>query len=294
MSPSRRVSCVAASLPTPTTSDLPSRVRSAARSAMSSRSRSVAGIIVRCIAHATSARGGGRPVSTRSRLPAGFGKRHTKWDSGGPNERHYLDRMALPRPLTQCQRTRTSALLQRRKKKPAYRTFQASRARAAGCSRTVTMWRPTERRRSCRRGWRDGLADQTVVQNLEHLRCYRAFERSLIGSVDPRSMLELALVHRLASLLWRLRRASAIETALFEIQGELLLARRQDPSRSPSQAGTFATPTQTNGHSKGPGSNGRDHPPASDQEPPSTTSVRPPLGPWSKSFLALQARPRMT
>ena len=171
----------------PTTSDLPSRVRSAARSAMSSRSRSVAGIIVRCIAPATSARGGGRAASTRLRLPAGSGKRHTKWDSGGPNERHYLDRMALPRPLTQSQRTRTSALLQRRKKKPAYRTFQASRTSAAGCSRTVTMWRPTEpveedvsdlpgidphgkRRRSRRRAWRDGLADQTVVQNLEHAR----------------------------------------------------------------------------------------------------------------------------
>jgi len=49
------------------------------------------------------------------------------------------------------------------------------------------MWRPTEpveedvsdlpgidphgkRRRSRRRAWRDGLADQTVVQNLEHAR----------------------------------------------------------------------------------------------------------------------------
>jgi hypothetical protein len=66
----------------------------------------------------------------------------------------------------------------------------------------MTMWRPTEpteedvsdvpgidlqnkRRRSRRRAWRDGLADQTVVQNLEHVRSYRAFERDLIGSVDP-------------------------------------------------------------------------------------------------------------
>jgi len=173
------------------------------------------------------------------------------------------------------------------------------------------MWRPAEpaeedvsnlpgidphgkRHRSRRRAWRDGLADQTVVKTLEDVRSYRAFERALVGSVDPRSMLELALVHRLASLLWRLRRASAIETALFEIQGELLLARRQDPSRSPSQAGTFATPTQANGHSKGPGSNGRDHPPASDQEPPSTTSVRPPLGPWSKSRAIAQCFLRLS
>jgi hypothetical protein len=114
------------------------------------------------------------------------------------------------------------------------------------------MWRPNEpvgenvsnlpgidphskRGRSRRRAWRDGLADQTVVQNLEHVRSYRAFERTLIGSVDPRSVIELALVHRLASLLWRLRRASAIETGLFELQGE---ARRQDPSRGPRQPET--------------------------------------------------------
>ena len=44
-------------------------------------------------------------------------------------------------------------------------------------------------------------------------------ERVLTGSVDPRSVLELALVHRLASLLWRPRGASAIETGLFELQG---------------------------------------------------------------------------
>src|SRR5262245_4152878 len=70
-----------------------------------------------------------------------------------------------------------------------------------------------KRRRSRHRAWRDGLADQTVVRNLEDARSYRAFERTLIGSVDPRSIIELALVHQLASLLWRLRRACAIETA---------------------------------------------------------------------------------
>src|SRR5215510_3538017 len=130
----------------------------------------------------------------------------------------------------------------------------------------MTMWRPNEpveenmlklagidpqskRRRSRYRAWRDGLADQTVVKNLEHVRSYRAFERALIASVDPRSVLELALAHRLASLLWRLRRASAIETGLFEIQGELLSARRQDLSRGPSQPGTLQTATRANNHS---------------------------------------------
>src|SRR5215467_6294986 len=128
----------------------------------------------------------------------------------------------------------------------------------------MTMWRPAEpaeedvsnlpgidprgkRRRSHRRAWRDGLADQTVVQTLEDVRSYRAFERALIGTVDPRSLIELALAHRLASLLWRLRRACAIETGLFEMQGELPSARRQGPSRGPSQPGTVQT-TGANGH----------------------------------------------
>src|SRR5215472_1557823 len=87
----------------------------------------------------------------------------------------------------------------------------------------------SKRRRSRRRAWRDGLADQTVVRNVEEVRAYRAFERALVGSVDPRSALELALVHRLANLLWRLRRASAIETV--ETQGEFLLAQRQSSDR---------------------------------------------------------------
>src|SRR5262252_2388382 len=133
------------------------------------------------------------------------------------------------------------------------------------------MWRPNEpveedishlpgndmqskRHRSRRRAWRDGLADQTVVRDLEDVRSYRAFERTLIASVDPRSVIELALVHRLASLLWRLRRACAIETGLFEMHGELLSARRQNPSREPSQLRALGA----NGHSKGPSSNGRD------------------------------------
>jgi hypothetical protein len=155
------------------------------------------------------------------------------------------------------------------------------------------MWRPNEpveenvsdlpgidsqsdRRRSRCRAWRDGLADQTVVRNLEDVRAYRAFERALVGSVDPRTVIELALVHRVASLLWRLRRASAIETGLFEIQGEFLLARPQDPTHIAGQPGTLPTRTLANGHKTLLGSNGRDDPPAIDQQPLSTTSTRPP------------------
>jgi hypothetical protein len=113
--------------------------------------------------------------------------------------------------------------------------------------------------------------------------CYRAFERALVRSVDPGSVLELALAHRLASPLWRLRRASAIETGLFEMQSALPFPRQQDASRGPSQPGTLPSLTRANGHSKALRSNGRDDAPASDREPLSTTSMRPALAPWSNS-----------
>jgi hypothetical protein len=175
------------------------------------------------------------------------------------------------------------------------------------------MWRPSEpteeavsdapssnlrskRQRSRRRAWRAGLADQTVVKDLEHIRSYRAFERALIGSIDPRSVIELALGHRLASLLWRLRRANAIETGLFEIQDELLLACRKDPSRGSDQLGTLAARTRANGHGKIPDlNNAPPDQPASDHEPLSmAAAARPPLGPWPTSRTLAQCFLRLS
>ena len=161
----------------------------------------------------------------------------------------------------------------------------------------MTMWRPLEpveddvsdlpaidpqnkHRRSRRRAWRDGLAAQTVIETLEDIRSYRSFERTLVASFCPRSVIELELVYRLASLFWRLRRASAIETGLFEIQGELLLARRLDPSCGPNQPVILQTSTRAHRHQKVAGSNGRHDPHTSDPEPRST-SIRPRLRPLS-------------
>ena len=76
-------------------------------------------------------------------------------------------------------------------------------------------------RRSRRKAWRDGFAAQTVIGGLEDERSYRAFERAIVASIGPRSLIELELIHRLASLFWRLRRASAIETGLFGLQSAM-------------------------------------------------------------------------
>jgi hypothetical protein len=148
---------------------------------------------------------------------------------------------------------------------------------------------PGKRRRSRRRAWRDGLADQTVVLGVEDVRSYRVFERALVGSVDPRSALELALVHRLASLLWRLRRASAIETGLFEIQ-----ARRQDLSRGPlNESSMQPITTPINGHGKVFRSNGRHDLQESDQKP-LPTSMRVPLERCLKSRAIAQCFLRLS
>ena len=52
--------------------------------------------------------------------------------------------------------------------------------------------------------------------------------------------------------------------------------------------------TQANGHKIAPGPNGRDDPPASDQEPLSTASTRSPLTPWSKSRTIAQCFVRLS
>jgi hypothetical protein len=69
---------------------------------------------------------------------------------------------------------------------------------------------------------RHGLTAKTVIGALEDAEDYKAFEAAIIGDYDAQSAVERELVLRLASLLWRLRRATTIETGLFEIQADHL------------------------------------------------------------------------
>src|SRR5262249_1660248 len=66
----------------------------------------------------------------------------------------------------------------------------------------------------------------TVIGALEDAEDYKAFEAAIIADYDAQSAVERELVLRLASILWRLRRATTIETGLFEIQAQHLLARK--------------------------------------------------------------------
>jgi len=81
---------------------------------------------------------------------------------------------------------------------------------------------------------RHGLTAETVIGALEDAEDYKAFEAAITADYDAQSAVERELVLRLASLLWRLRRATTIETGLFEIQADHLVEFRKSHQISPA------------------------------------------------------------
>ena len=79
---------------------------------------------------------------------------------------------------------------------------------------------PEGKQRSRCNAVRHGLTAETVIAALEDSEDYEAFEAAVISDYDAESAVERELVLRLASVLWRLRRATGIETALFELVTE--------------------------------------------------------------------------
>ena len=75
---------------------------------------------------------------------------------------------------------------------------------------------PEGKERSRRNALRHGLTAETVIAALEDAEDYQAFEAAVTADYDAETAVERELVLRLASVLWRLRRATGIETALFE------------------------------------------------------------------------------
>jgi hypothetical protein len=69
---------------------------------------------------------------------------------------------------------------------------------------------------------RHGLTAETGIGALKDAEDYKAFEAAITADYDAQSAVERELVLRLTSLLWRLRRATTIETSLFEIQADQL------------------------------------------------------------------------
>jgi hypothetical protein len=83
------------------------------------------------------------------------------------------------------------------------------------------------KKRSRRNAVRHGLTAETVIDVLEDAEDYTAFEMAITADYEAQSAVERELVLRLASLLWRLRRATAIESGLFKMQAQQLLQFRQ-------------------------------------------------------------------
>jgi hypothetical protein len=79
------------------------------------------------------------------------------------------------------------------------------------------------KRRSRRNAVRHGLTAETVVRDLEDAEDYKAFEATIIADYGAETAVARELVLRLASLLWRLRRATAMETDLFKIEADSMV-----------------------------------------------------------------------
>src|SRR5271170_4859335 len=107
----------------------------------------------------------------------------------------------------------------------SFRQTEANRRNARKSTGPITE---EGKQRSRCNAVRHGLTAETVIGALEDAEDYKAFEAAIIADYDAQSAVERELVLRLASLLWRLRRATTMETGLFEIQADHLRAFRQD------------------------------------------------------------------
>lgn len=118
------------------------------------------------------------------------------------------------------------------------RQFEANRRNARYSSGPKTL---QGKLRSRRNAVRHGLTAETVIGVLEDPKDYKSFETAIIADYAPKTVVEHELVSRLASLLWRLRRATSVETGLLQIQAKILQEREkssviplQDSDQPPS------------------------------------------------------------
>src|SRR5271169_6148892 len=106
----------------------------------------------------------------------------------------------------------------------SFRQIQANRRNARKSTGPITE---EGKQRSRCNAVRHGLTAETVIGALEDAEDYKGFEAAIIADYDAHSAVERELVLRLASLLWRRRRATTMETGLFEIQADYMREFRQ-------------------------------------------------------------------
>ena len=113
----------------------------------------------------------------------------------------------------------------------SFRQIEANRRNARKSTGPITE---EDKQRTRCNAVRHGLTAETVIGALKDAEDYKAFEAAIIADYDAQSAVERELVLRLATLLWRLRRATTMQTGLFEIQADYLHefrhARQVDPA----------------------------------------------------------------
>jgi hypothetical protein len=143
-------------------------------------------------------------------------------------------------------------------------SFRQTQANRRNASKSTGPTTEEGKQRSRRNALRHGLTAETVIGALEDAEDYKEFEAAITADYEAQSAVERELVLRLASLLWRLRRATTIETGLFEVQADMgNPAKDVDPgSRQIVYAlfrptsippGHDSVPSSPNGGSKSPG-----------------------------------------
>jgi len=90
----------------------------------------------------------------------------------------------------------------------SFKQIEANRRNASKSTGPITE---EGKQRSRCNAVRHGLTAETVIGALEDAKDYKAFEAAIIADYDVQSAVERELVLRLASLLWRLRRATTMK-----------------------------------------------------------------------------------
>jgi hypothetical protein len=93
------------------------------------------------------------------------------------------------------------------------RQIEANRRNALKSTGPTT---PEGKERSSCNAVRHGLTAEVVIAVLESSEDYETFEATVISDYTAETAVERQLVVRLANVLWRLRRATTIETAMFD------------------------------------------------------------------------------
>jgi hypothetical protein len=120
-------------------------------------------------------------------------------------------------------------------------SFKQIEANRRNAQRSTGPTTEEGKRRSSSNAVRHGLTAETIIGTLEDVEDYKAFEESVAADYDAQSAVECELVLRLSNLLWRLRRATSVETGLFEIQAKHLdEVRRAREAQSASREVIYA------------------------------------------------------